>query len=65
MQKIKKRRGGAVFMSKYSQETKDQALNLFKIGFGIQSVVNNLNISRHIIKIGYSNIRVVVLYLEK
>lgn len=52
-------------MSKYSQETKDQALNLFKIGFGIQSVVNNLNISRHIIKIGYSNIRVVVLYLEK
>lgn len=52
-------------MSKYSQKTKDQAFNLFKIGFGIQSVANNLNISRHIIKIGYSNIRVVVLYLEK
>ena len=30
-------------MSKYSQKTKDQALYLFKIGFGIHSVVNQLN----------------------
>ena len=37
-------------MSKYSQKTKDQALYLFKIGFGIQSVANQLNISRHTIK---------------
>ena len=37
-------------MSKYSQKTKDQALYLFKIGFGIPSVANQLNISRHTIK---------------
>ena len=37
-------------MSKYSQKTKDQALYLFKIGFGIHSVANQLNISRHTIK---------------
>lgn len=37
-------------MSKYSQITKNQALYLFKIGFGIHSVANQLNISRHTIK---------------
>jgi len=37
-------------MSKYSQKTKDQALYLFKIGFGIHSVANQLNISRYTIK---------------
>ena len=37
-------------MSKYSQKTKDQALYLFKIGFGIHSVATQLNISRHTIK---------------
>ena len=37
-------------MSKHSQETKDQAFYLFKIGFGIHSVAKQLNISRHTIK---------------
>ena len=37
-------------MSKYSQKTKDQALYLFKIGFGIHSVANQLNISRRTIE---------------
>lgn len=37
-------------MSKYSQKTKDKAFYLFKIGFGIHSVANQLNISRHTIK---------------
>ena len=37
-------------MSKYSQITKNQALYLFKIGFGIHSVANQLNISRRTIE---------------
>ena len=38
-------------MSKYSQKTKDQALYLFKIGFGIPSVANQLNISKLKLKV--------------